>query len=96
MSVGKTTRTNVRKQPTTAAMLIASDNESRKELKVFNVGAVDVYFGGSDVTADNGILVPAMADGVIQHLVDTSSSNAWYAIATSSTGDLRVVEVTEA
>lgn len=95
MSVGKTTRTTARKQPTTVAMLLVSDNISRKVVEIFNVGAVDVYLGGSDVTADDGILLPALTSGIVQSLEDSSSSNAWYGITAAGTADLRVTEVTE-
>lgn len=81
-------------------MLVVAENESRVNLLVQNFGAVDVYIGGSNVTANTGILIPAKYTNAdtgqreISYWEGDSSTDALYAITAASTADLRVREVT--
>lgn len=75
--------------PTTTASEIVAANVSRLSVTIQNVGSVDVYLGkNSSVTASNGLLLSV--DG---ELTDTTSTDAWWAIASSGTADLRICEV---
>lgn len=85
--VGSATYSIARKQPTTAAMLLASANSSRLTLLIQNIGTVDVYLGLAGVATTTGILLKAGSA-----LTDDISSSAWYAITASGTADLRILE----
>jgi len=88
--VGKVSWDSVaRKQPDDdPALLLAAANSSRTTLLIQNVGTVDVYLGGSGVTALTGLLLSAGS-----WLTDDISNNAWYGITVAGTADLRVLEV---
>lgn len=75
--------------PTTTASEIVAANSSRKSVSIYNAGTQIVYLGlTSGVTASNGWpLVPSAS------LSDDVSTDAWYAITASGTGDLRIIEV---
>lgn len=87
MSTSKTTSV---KAPTGTALLVAADNGSRKQIVIQNIGSIDVYLGGSDVTTDNGELLKAGAT-----LYDSISTNEYYGRTSGSTANLRVTEITE-
>lgn len=75
--------------PTTSASSIVAANASRKSVTIHNAGTVTVYLGlNGSVTSSNGLPLGAGAT-----LSDDASTDAWYAITASGTGDLRIVEV---
>lgn len=75
--------------PTTTAAEMVAANASRKSVSIYNAGSQIVYLGKtSGVTTTNGWpLVPSAS------LADDISTDAWYAITASGTGDLRIIEV---
>jgi hypothetical protein len=100
-SVGNSPAVYTRVQPSTTAMQVVAENRNRKVVVIQNVGTVDVFIGGSGVTALTGQLLPAMytnedtSQKEISDLTDDVSSSAIYAITASGTADLRVKEVAE-
>lgn len=79
------------KAPTTAALLLLASNASRISALLSNAGSVTVYLGrGNSVAATTGIpLAPGAS------LTDTDSTDDWWGITASGTGDIRVLEVSE-
>lgn len=75
--------------PTTSAASVLAANASRKAAIFYNNGADTIYLGGSSgVTSSNGMPLVAGAT-----LYDNVSTDAWWAIMASGTGDLRIIEV---
>lgn len=84
------TRSSVATASTTAARV---DNSTRKQpqgFSFFNLGAVTVYFGGSDVTSANGAPV---APNSWSPGIDLGVDDAVYVRTASSTAEIRVLEV---
>lgn len=73
---------------TTTRVLLRAGNSKRYVLFIVNEGAGKVYIGDADVTAANGIPVPS---GSIYP--DYDSKDAWYAITSSGTADVRLMEI---
>lgn len=85
----KGTKTFSTAAPTNAAASILAANASRKTALIVNAGSVTVYLGKDNtVTTSNGI--PLAVGAAIE---DDRSTDAWYGITASSTGDLRILEV---
>ena|ERR1700722_18669330 len=83
------TKTFTTSAPTTAAAQCLAANASRKKAIIYNNGSVVVYLGkDGTVTSSNGL--PLLAGASLE---DDASTDAWYAITVSGTGDLRVLEV---
>jgi hypothetical protein len=84
----KGTKTVTAIAPTGAADPVLAANTSRISALIQNVGSVNVYLGKDNtVTSSTGILLIAGAS-----MEDTESTDAWWAIVASGTGDLRVIE----
>lgn len=73
---------------TTSATLIVGGRTSREAVQIQNLGAADIYIGGSGVTASTGIKVASGASWDDQNL-----SGPLYGITSSGTADVRVLEV---
>jgi hypothetical protein len=75
---------------TSSAVKLLSVNSTRKQAVVFNVGPSTVYVGNfSTVTTATGIPIPPNTG-----FQDDLTSAEWYGIvATTSTSDMRVTEV---
>lgn len=63
---------------------------NRRSLVFYNNGAQTVYVGGSDVTVDNGVPVPA---GTYSPAFDAGPRMIVYGIVASTTCDVRVLEL---
>lgn len=74
----------------TAATLIAAASATRKCLRLYNAGAVDVYLGGAGVTTAAGAL--KIAPGQLW-LENDAAPAAWYGIAGTAGQSVRVQEV---
>lgn len=77
--------------PTASAASAVAANNARRSLIIQNVSTSAIIYLGKDatVTAANGIkLNPG------DSFEDTLSTDAWFAITNSGTGDLRYIEVT--
>lgn len=83
----KGARAEGRVQPDTSATLIVAANTGRATLVMTNVSANTVYLGKSDVDTTKYPL----AQG--EHFTDNSSTEAWYGITATGTGDIRYIEV---
>lgn len=87
--VAKGSKTFSDPAPTTSAASVLAANPARIAALFYNNGAVTIYLGStSGVTSSNGMPLLPGAD-----LADNSSSDAWWAITGSGTGDLRIIEV---
>lgn len=76
--------------PTTTAASVLGANATRKVASLYNAGTQTVYLGKDNtVTTSNGF--PLVPGG---NMVDDASTDAWWAITASGTGDLRIIEVT--
>lgn len=83
------TKTITEPAPTTAAASIVAANTARRAVTIHNAGAVTVYLGKDNtVSTSNGFPL-----GVGSSMSDDVSTDAWWAITASGTGDLRVIEV---
>lgn len=75
--------------PDNTADLVLAANASRISATIQNVGAIGVYLGKDNtVTTATGLYLPAGGS-----IVDDVSTDAWWAITSSGTADLRVCEV---
>lgn len=75
--------------PTSTAASVLAANTGRKVAVIYNNSGATVYLGKDNtVTTTNGLPLP---DGA--SLVDDHSTDAWWAIMASGTGDLRIYEV---
>lgn len=74
--------------PTNVASSVLAANTSRKSALIQNVGSVTVFLGASGVTTSTGLQLDPGAS-----LEDNTSTDAWYGITASGTGDLRICEV---
>lgn len=83
------TRTHTSAAPTTSATSLLAANTSRIVAVLQNAGTIDVFIGASGVTTSNGLLL--QANGA--RYVDDESSDEWFGITASGTGDIRVMEV---
>jgi hypothetical protein len=82
----KTLSTNA---PTNSAAQILAANSSRIQAMICNNGTMTVYLGKDNtVTTSNGIPL-----GVGASLVDDATTDAWWGIVSTGTGDLRVLEI---
>lgn len=86
---GKRTHTNV--TATTAAGVLVAANGNRKTVTFQNKGAVTVFLGKSDVATSGSAGGYALFAGA--SFTDNASTEAWYAIAASSTTVVHVIEV---
>jgi hypothetical protein len=88
----KGTKSTAAVAPTSTALLALAANTSRLNAVLYNNGVQTIYLGvDNTVTTSTGQpLAPGCA------LYDSDSSDAWYGIVASGTGDLRVTEVTRA
>ena len=85
----KGSRTHSVATPTTSAVSVLAANSSRKSATIQNAGTVDVYLGKDNtLTTSTGIKLAAG-----DSLQDKNSTEAWWAITSSGTGDLRIIEV---
>jgi hypothetical protein len=76
--------------PTTAATILLAANTERERALLMNNGSQTVYLGKDNtVTAANGLPLAAGAS-----LEDDRTSDAWWGITASGTGDVRILEVT--
>lgn len=76
--------------PGTTATLLLAANPARATAMLVNNGTATVFLGkDATVTTTTGIPLAAGAS-----LVDDRSSDAWYGILATGTGDVRVLEVT--
>lgn len=74
----------------TSATLVVSSNANRKELRLVNADSNPIYIGNNaSVTPANGFM---LVHGV--PFVDERTTDSWYAIVASGSGDLRFVEIT--
>lgn len=74
--------------PTTTPGSVLAANDDRQSCTIHNAGSQAVEVGTSSVTYGTGLpLEPG------QTLTDDSSTDAWWAVAASGTGDLRIIEV---
>jgi len=73
----------------TSAVLLASAASTRKSLTIQNLGASEIYIGGSGVTTANGLKV---ASG--QPWTTTTATGAYYAIGAAAGLDVRLLEET--
>lgn len=70
----------------TSQAILAAASTGRKELRIQNLGTVDVYIGETGVTTATGIkLAPGQT-----HFEDTAPEAAWYAISGTAGQDVRV------
>lgn len=75
--------------PTSTAASVLAANTSRKSATIHNAGTMTVYLGKDNtVTTSNGFPL-----GVGATLADDVTTDAWWAITASGTGDLRIIEV---
>lgn len=75
--------------PTTSASSIVSASASRIAVSIYNNGSQTVYLGKDNtVSSTNGM--PLVAGGSMS---DDVSSDAWWAVTASGTGDLRIIVV---
>jgi len=90
LTLPKGSKTITSAAPTTAAASVLAANANRKSATILNAHAtLTVYLGASGaVTTANGLPLAAGAS-----LADAVSTDAWFAIMASGTGDLRIVEV---
>lgn len=89
VTLAKGSKTFTDPAPTSSAASIVAANASRKSVTIHNAGSVTVYLGStSGVTTSNGVPLAPNAT-----MSDEASTDAWYAITASGTGDLRIVEV---
>lgn len=82
-------KTLTRVQPTTSAVLLLAANENRQIAWFANAGSVTVYLG-TDNTVASTTGIPLAAGATF---IDDQSTDAWWCIAASSTGDMRVLQV---
>lgn len=73
----------------TSAVLIAAENTSRNSILVQNLGAADIYIGGSGVTVANGLRV-----GKDGGSMSVTTQTAIYARSASAGNDVRYFEET--
>ena len=76
--------------PTTQAVILAAGSSKRIALTLRNAGSVTVYLG-KDATVTSASGYPLKVDEV---MTDDNSSDAWWGITASGTGDIRMMEVT--
>jgi hypothetical protein len=88
VAVAKGTKAFTKVAPTGAEDLLLAANADRVAAIFYNHGSVTVYLGLSGVDADDFPL------GVGASFVDNVSTDAWYGLAASGTGDIRIIEVT--
>lgn len=74
--------------PTTAAAQCLAANAGRIRATIVNAGTQTVYLGPASVATSTGI--PLVAGAAME---DAESTDAWYAVTASGTGDLRIIEV---
>ena len=70
-------------------MLVLAANASRKSALIVNNGTQTVYLDVAN-TVSTTASIPLLTGA---SLTDSTSTDAWYGLAASTTGDLRVVEV---
>lgn len=73
----------------TTATRLDNTGNNPQSIAVYNNGAATVYLGGSDVTTNNGVPVPA---GTWGPGIDLKGDEALYAVVASSTVATRVIE----
>lgn len=66
--------------------------EARRSLQIYNNSANTIYYGGSDVTINNGIPITA---GSFSAGIDAGYNMIVYAISASGGNDVRVIEVSK-
>jgi len=77
-------------QPTTTAAQLLPTNDKRVSVLIWNNGTATVYLGNdATVTPTTGFPL-----GAGLGLEDNQSSDPWWAVTSSGTGDLRIVKVT--
>lgn len=86
---GPRTQTNV--SVTTSATLLNTGKPSRKSVTFQNTGSETVYVGPSTVTNSGANRGFALFAGT--SFTDTASDGDWYAISTSTTNIVHVIEV---
>lgn len=82
------TKHPVQKAPTTSAMQLVDANSARSKIFIQNAGTVRVYLGKDNAvsTASDIFLDPTDA-------LDDDTTDDWWGITASGTGDLRIVEI---
>lgn len=89
VTLAKGSKTFTDPAPTSSAASLVAANASRKSVTIHNAGTVTVYLGKDNtVTTTNGLPLAPNAT-----LSDESSTDAWWGITGSGTGDLRICEV---
>lgn len=84
------TKTFTTAAPTSSGAQALAANEARVKAVIVNNGGNTVFLGKDNtVTTSNGLALAAGAT-----LEDDVSSDAWFAVVVSGTGDLRICEVT--
>jgi len=88
-SQSQNTKTFSTAAPTNAAAAVLAANADRERALIYNNGSQTVYLGKDNtVTTANGFpLLPGSA------IEDDRTADAWWAIVSSGTGDLRILEV---
>ena len=81
--------------PTAAASLLLDGNSSRIACVIQNVGAVDVYLGPDNTVTASGATrgLKLAAGATLTEEAPSCSTDSWYAITASGTGDLQITEV---
>jgi hypothetical protein len=85
--VSKGTKAFTKVAPTGAEDLLLAANPDRLSAVFYNNGSVVVYLGLTGVDSDDFPL------GIGATFTDNVSTDAWYALAASGTGDIRIIEV---
>ncbi len=81
----------------TAPMLILAANPNRVSALIINAGSQTVYLGGTGGIAAGVALSSTSGNPLLAgaSITDNSSTDEWWGIAASTTGDLRITEVTK-
>lgn len=81
----------------TTATLLCGTDPKRRRLYIKNVHSSKAYIGASGVSSTTGFHVDADETIVIEssHPADGSAKNAYYAILSSGSGPVSVMEVTD-
>lgn len=78
---------------TIATKLPGNSQAYRRSVVLYNNGSVTFFLGGSDVTASNGMPVPA---GTYSPALDIGPNMLIYGITSTSSADVRVMELSSA